>query len=212
MDRGAWWATVHGVIKNWTQLSTHACINITTSQLRTRDWEAIRWFSHNHTANTCWKRAHIFRSVSLHSGAFSLSLSFIFFFFPSLAMAYFLEQQNMVYVVNSCRRHIIFTIRNKENELPMFVEDLIVYSSCLENPRDGGAWWVSVYEVAQSWTRSQQLSSSSSRILLPPLSFFGIHDSPFVYGKNLGSIETVTSWDTFLWAKASFTRATGVIS
>ena len=23
MDRGAWWATVHGVIKSWTQLSTH---------------------------------------------------------------------------------------------------------------------------------------------------------------------------------------------
>ena len=25
--------------------------------------------------------------------------------------------------------------------------------SCLENPRDGGAWWASVYRVAQSWTR-----------------------------------------------------------
>ena len=24
MDRGAWWATVHGVPKSWTQLSTHA--------------------------------------------------------------------------------------------------------------------------------------------------------------------------------------------
>ena len=24
MDRGAWWATVHGVEKSWTQLSTHA--------------------------------------------------------------------------------------------------------------------------------------------------------------------------------------------
>ena len=23
MDRGAWWATVHGVAKSWTQLSTH---------------------------------------------------------------------------------------------------------------------------------------------------------------------------------------------
>ena len=23
MDRGAWWATVHGVTKSWTQLSTH---------------------------------------------------------------------------------------------------------------------------------------------------------------------------------------------
>ena len=34
--------------------------------------------------------------------------------------------------------------------------------SCLENPRDGGAWWVAVYGVAQSWTRLKQLSSSSS--------------------------------------------------
>jgi len=24
---------------------------------------------------------------------------------------------------------------------------------CLENPRDGGAWWAAVYGVAQSWTR-----------------------------------------------------------
>ena len=25
--------------------------------------------------------------------------------------------------------------------------------SCLENPRDGGAWWATVYGIAQSWTR-----------------------------------------------------------
>ena len=25
--------------------------------------------------------------------------------------------------------------------------------SCLENPRDRGAWWAAVYVVAQSWTR-----------------------------------------------------------
>ena len=25
--------------------------------------------------------------------------------------------------------------------------------SCLENPRDGGAWWAAVYGLAQSWTR-----------------------------------------------------------
>ena len=24
--------------------------------------------------------------------------------------------------------------------------------SCLENPRDGGAWWAAIYGVAQSWT------------------------------------------------------------
>ena len=34
--------------------------------------------------------------------------------------------------------------------------------SCLENPRDGGAWWAAVYEVAQGWTRLKWLNSSSS--------------------------------------------------
>ena len=27
-DRGAWWATVHGVVKSQTLLSAHACINV----------------------------------------------------------------------------------------------------------------------------------------------------------------------------------------
>ena len=34
--------------------------------------------------------------------------------------------------------------------------------SCLENPRDGGAWWAAVYRVSQSRTRLMRLSSSSS--------------------------------------------------
>ena len=34
--------------------------------------------------------------------------------------------------------------------------------SCLENPRDGGAWWAAVYGIAQSRTRLKRLSSSSS--------------------------------------------------
>ena len=33
--------------------------------------------------------------------------------------------------------------------------------SCLENPRDGGAWWAAIYGVAQSGTRLKRLSSSS---------------------------------------------------
>ena len=39
--------------------------------------------------------------------------------------------------------------------------------SCLENPRDGGAWWAAVYGVAQSRTLLKRLSSggsSSSRL------------------------------------------------
>ena len=35
-------------------------------------------------------------------------------------------------------------------------------SSCLENPRDGGAWWAAVHEIAQSWTRLKWLSNSNT--------------------------------------------------
>ena len=38
--------------------------------------------------------------------------------------------------------------------------------SCLENPRDKGAWWAAVYGVTQSRTRLKRLSSSSSLILV----------------------------------------------
>ena len=38
--------------------------------------------------------------------------------------------------------------------------------SCLENPRDRGAWWATVYGVAQSRTQLKRLSSSSSMTLV----------------------------------------------
>ena len=44
--------------------------------------------------------------------------------------------------------------------------------SCLENPRDGGAWWSALYGVAQSQTRLKQLSSSSTDAALTLLAEF----------------------------------------
>ena len=38
----------------------------------------------------------------------------------------------------------------------------LLQCSCLENPRDGGAWWAAVYGVTQSQTQLKWLSSSSS--------------------------------------------------
>ena len=34
--------------------------------------------------------------------------------------------------------------------------------SCLENPRDRGAWWAAVYGVTRSWTQLKRLSGISS--------------------------------------------------
>ena len=42
----------------------------------------------------------------------------------------------------------------------------LLQCSCLENPRDGGAWWAAAYGVAQSRTRLKRLSSSSSSLKL----------------------------------------------
>ena len=47
---------------------------------------------------------------------------------------------------------------------------------CLENLRDGGAWWAAIYGVTQSRTRLKWLSSSSSR----HASAMGVHVSPIL--------------------------------
>ena len=39
--------------------------------------------------------------------------------------------------------------------------NLLQYS-CLENPRDGGAWWAAVDGVAQSWTRLTRLAAAAA--------------------------------------------------
>ena len=46
MDRGAWWATVHGVAKNWTRLSDF------TSLLQEDQWRR-KW--HPHSSPLAWK-------------------------------------------------------------------------------------------------------------------------------------------------------------
>ena len=51
--------------------------------------------------------------------------------------------------------------------------------SCLENPRDRGAWWAAVSGVAQSRTRLKQLSSSSMYI------YIYIHQTVAQLVKNL---------------------------
>ena len=65
------------------------------------------------------------------------------------------------------KQSIPFTIRTKRIKylginLSKEINGNPLQCSCLENPRDGGAWWAAVYGVAQSRTRLKRLSSSSS--------------------------------------------------
>ena len=50
---------------------------------------------------------------------------------------------------------LIVTIYGEGNGNPL-------QCSCLENPRDGGAWWAAISGVAQGRTRLKRLSNSSS--------------------------------------------------
>ena len=52
--------------------------------------------------------------------------------------------------------------------------------SCLENPRDGRAWWAAIYGVEQSWTRLKRPSSSSSRAKLSYLRLLPKRSKVFV--------------------------------
>ena len=89
--------------------------------------------------------------------------------------------------------------------------------SYLENPRDGGAWWVAVYRVAQSRTRLKWLSIMKliyiSPVLLTSLFFFGwiifIYQEPenksyyegfFLITQCLFKwVDEVSTWKSFLY-------------
>ena len=70
--------------------------------------------------------------------------------------------------------------------------------SCLENPRDGGAWWAAVYGVAQSRTRLKRLSSSSSMYIIVNIFF-------------LFSNVTGKPFHTFLFSSPSFPYLTIIL-
>ena len=61
--------------------------------------------------------------------------------------------------------------------------------SCLENPRDGGAWWAAVSGVAQSRTRLKQLNSSSSSSSSSRNLFRKIRDTKGIFHAKMGSVK-----------------------
>ena len=63
--------------------------------------------------------------------------------------------------------------------------------SCLENPRDGGAWWAAVYGVTRSWTRLKWLSSIASLQGLSDFTFtFHFH----ALEKEMATHSSVLAW------------------
>ena len=70
--------------------------------------------------------------------------------------------------------------------------------SCLENPRDGGAWWAAVYEVTQSRTWLKRLSSSSSSSGKEPAyqcrRFKRCRFDPWVWKEGMATHSSILAW------------------
>ena len=72
--------------------------------------------------------------------------------------------------------------------------------SCLENPRDGRAWWAAAYGVAQSRTRLKRLSSSSSRLSLTPASQHSCPSAGLVrHLPGPGSLRVPSPWSLLVY-------------
>ena len=71
--------------------------------------------------------------------------------------------------------------------------------SCLESPRDGGAWWAAVYGVAKSQTRLMWLSSSSRVCLfllsVQLLSRVWLFATPWIATRQ-ASLSITNSWSS----------------
>ena len=69
--------------------------------------------------------------------------------------------------------------------------------SCLENPRDRGAWWAAISGVTQSQTRLKQLSSSSSSAFVVAFSGFSTYN--IISSANSGSFSSFPLWIPFIY-------------
>ena len=85
--------------------------------------------------------------------------------------------------------HFLFSCIGEGNGNPL-------QCSCLENPRDGGAWWAAVYGVAQSRTRLKWLSSSREfSIVLNAFSReLNLMNWVEKESAELGNVENILSW------------------
>ena len=134
IDKGAWWATVRG---------------------------ATEW---GHRHNWAHALAHI--KISFYSQVFLFVFVFNYaLFFTDLIVftVYWIKSHWWTSLVGCSPEsdttewlhfHFSLSCIGEGNGNPL-------QCSCLENPRDQGAWWAAIYGVAQSWTWLKRLSSSS---------------------------------------------------
>ena len=68
--------------------------------------------------------------------------------------------------------------------------------SCLENPRDGGAWWAAIYGVAQSWTRLKL--PGNCHMVEPPHLQWERFNPPGQIGRQMERVRGIICWASII--------------
>ena len=157
-DDEVWHAAIHGVTKSQTWLSNWTT---TISHTDLKDYDSVNWFF---WWSVEWKKSSWqprglcpFDSCFTHrmEKAMAPHSSTLAWKIPWMEEPGRLQSMGSLRVGHNWVTSLSLSCIGEGNGNPL-------QCSCLENPRDGGAWWVSVYGVTQSWTWLKWLSSSSS--------------------------------------------------
>ena len=124
------------------QLPSHGNMSLPRNfafPLKCSDWVSV----------SVTKRSDLYSFVATHSSTLAWQI-------PRIEEPGRLQSMGLLGVDTTERLHFHFSLSciGEGNGNPL-------QCSCLENPRDGGAWWAVIYGVEQSQTQLKQLSSSS---------------------------------------------------
>ena len=143
--QGCWPAAVHGVEKRWTWLKSN-----------NNSIHVVWWHYSGHWI-FCYPHSNLFRRRNLPCSekAMATHSSTLAWKIPRTEEPGRLQSMGSWRVGHDWATSLSLSCIGEGNGNPL-------QCSCLENPRDGRAWWAAIYGVAQRWTRLKQLSSSSN--------------------------------------------------
>ena len=137
MDRGAWWAAVHGVAKNWTQLK----------QLKQKHEKQFIYFYFN----KCFIRKTLIEGKhTLYKIQKCMTVQCL------VGLLRWLSGKEPTY---QCKRHKRCKFSPSVIKIPWRRACNPLQYSCLENPMDRGAWQAIVSRVTNSGTWLKQLGT-----------------------------------------------------
>ena len=146
MDGGAWWAAVRGFAEGRTLLSDFTF---------TFHFHALEKEMATHSSVLAWRVPWTEKPGGLQSmGSHRVGHDWSDLVVVCHILDYACKGYHMIFVFPFPLSYI-----GEANGNPL-------QCSCLVNPRDRGAWWASVYGVAQSRTWLKRLSSSSSNYFI----------------------------------------------